>query len=371
MTIKQLKDVSVQIGVVTALLILTCVLDAHARTFKKEDFIYNQKISVDTDALAQISQEVSDYFATSKKSNIYIPVDEGKVFKGVITLDDVRDTIDFLAKMAKEHPRQLKGHWFYKHHFDFYRWYSDGTLCPVKIGPLPRGWKGSPENLRITKYRICKIHGSRIKTKKYCFPLYVQPVDEKGKTRAYVRDHQDEFVRFKYTKDGIVQGALNDDERTKVTAWVTTQGYEELAMQGSAVIDFEDHTIPQTFQVVVANGKEGKDKYWFVAPYEKRKPSKKYPIKVDPVPGVSFAGNIPDIGFGKVLVMVGKNPLTLEKEMRVGVLVDTGTAFQDNLCKLDLFTGYFEDHHLFDEHCKQYPHTAEVYILIKKRKKSV
>ena len=371
MTSKQLKNVSVQVAVVTALLILTCVLDAHAQTFKKEEFTYNQKITVDVEALTQVTGEVSDFFSTAHKSNFYVQVNEGKVFKGIITLDDVQDTINFLANAAKKTPKQLKSHWFYKHYFDFYRWYSDGTLCPAKIGKLPRGWKGSPENLRITKYRICKIHGSRIKTKKYSFPLYPRPSDEVSKTRDYIRNNPEEFIRFAYKKNEISAGVLEHKGILKPIAWVTPQGYEELAMQGSAVIDFEDGTEPQTFQVVVGNGKEGADKYWFVAPYEKKKPSKKYPIKVEPVAGVSFAGNIVDVGFGKVLVMVGKNPLTLEKEMKVGVLVDTGSAFQDNLCKLDLFTGYFEDHHLFDEHCKQYPHTAEVYILIKKRKKSL
>jgi hypothetical protein len=358
-----------KIGIVGALLILTCILDTHTQTFKKEEFTYNQKITVDVEALAQITQEVSDFFSTAHTSNFYVQVNEGKVFKGVITLDDVKDTINFLAKTAKEKPKQLKTHWFYKHYFDFYRWYSDGTLCPAKIGKLPRGWKGSPEHLRITKYRMCKIYGSRAKTKKYSFPLYPRPSDEAGKTRDYIRNNPQEFIRFAYKKEEIRGGILENKAVLKPLAWVTPQGYEELAMQGSAVIDFQDGTMPQIFQVVVANGKENEDKYWFVALYEKRKPSKKYPIKVEPVPGVSFAGNISDVGFGKVVVMVGKNPLTLEKEMKVGVLVDTGSAFQDNLCKLDLFTGYFEEHHLFDEHCKQYPHTAEVYILIKKKKR--
>lgn len=365
----QLKDIGFRLGVVTALLVISCVLDAHTRTFKKVDFTYNRKIAVDVPALAQITDEVSQFLSTVHTSKFYSPIDEGRVFKGVIALEDVRDTINFLAKMAKEHPKQLQSHWFYNHYFDFYRWYSDGTLCPIKIGKLPRGWQGAPDAIRVTKYRMCKIHGSPYKTEKFSFPLYAPPSDEKGKTRAYIRSHQDEFIRFSYTKDEIVKGVLESDEKTTPVAWVTPQGYKELAMQGSAVINFDNGAELKTFRVVVANGKEGEDKYWFVVPYEKRKPSKKYPVKVDPVPGVSFAGNISDLGFGKVLVMIGKNPLTLEKEMRVGVLVDTGSAFQDNLCKIDFFTGYFEDHHLFDEHCKQYPHTAEMYVMIKKKKK--
>ncbi len=370
MTSKQLKQVSLQVGAVTALLILTCVLDAHSRTLKKVESTYNQKIAVDQKALAQITEEVSQFLSHVHKS-VYMQVDEGNIFKGIVTIDDVKDTIDFLAKHAKEHPSWLKSHWFYNTYFDFYRLYSDGDSCPLKIGALPRGWIGAPDNHRITKYRICKIHGSRKKTKKYSFPLYPRPSDEACKTREYIRNNPEEFIRFAHTRSEIVEGILEQKGASKPLAWITLEGYKELVMQGSAVIDFEDQTVPQTFQVVVANGKEWDDKYWFVAPYEKRKPSKKYPIKVEPVPGVSFAGNIPALGFGKVLVMIGKNPLTLEKEMKVGVLTDTGNAFLDNLCKFDLFTGYFEDHHLFDEHCKQYPHTAEMYILIKKRKKSV
>ncbi len=368
MNVKQLKDISLEVGAVTALLVLTCVLDANARTLKKVEPTYNQKIAVDQKALAQITEEVSQFLSHVHKS-VYVRVNEGNIFKGIATIDDVKDTMDFLAKHAKEHPSWLKSHWFYNTYFDFYRLYSDGDSCPVKIGKLPRGWIGAPNNHRITKYRICKIPGSHIKTKKYFFPLYPRPSDEAGKRRDFIRNNPEEFIRFAHTKDEILEGALENKGVLKPLAWVTLEGYNELVMQGSAVIDFEDQTVPQTFQVVVANNKEGADKYWFVAPYEKRKPSKKYPIKVEPISGVSFAGNISDIGFGKVLVMIGKNPQTLEKEMRVGVLTDTGNAFQDNLCKFDLFTGHFEDHHLFDEHCKQYPHTAEMYILIKKRKK--
>lgn len=357
-----------KITVIAALFILTCVLDAHARTLKKVDFTYNQKISVEVKALSTLAQEVSDFLSNVHKSK-YVQVDEGEIFKGLITFEDVKNTIDFLSKTAKEHPNWLKSHWFYNTYFNFYRLYSDGELCPVKIGKLPRGWVGAPDAHRITKYRMCKIPGSRSKTSKYTFPLYPRPSDEIGKTRDYIRDNPEEFLRFRHTRNEIVEGKLECSGTIKPLAWITLEGYRELVMQGSAVIDFEDGTVPQTFQVVVANGKEQDDKYWFIAPYEKKKPSKKFPIKVEPVPGVSFAGNIPALGFGKILVMVGKNPLTLEKEMKVGILTDTGNAFQDNLCKFDLFTGYFEDHHLFDEHCKQYPHTAEMYILIKKHKK--
>ncbi len=363
--IEGVKEVSLRAIIVAVLLVLTCVLDAHARTLEKVTFTYNRKIAVDIPALAQISQEVSQFLSTVHKS-AYVQVDEGKIFQGIISFDDVKATADFLAKTARENPAWLKTHWYYNTFFDFYRLYSDGTSCPAKIGKLPRGWKGAPEHHRITTYRVCKIPGSQKKTKKHIFPLYSRPVDEQGKTPSHIREHKKTLTRFAYTRQQIVDGAL-EPGKAQVLAWVTPEGYNELVMQGSAVIDFEDGSPLTTFQAVVHNEKNVGDKYWFIAPYEKKKPSKKYPVKVDPVPGVSFAGNIPELGFGKLLVMVGKNPLTLEKEMRVGMLVDTGHAFQDNLCKFDLFTGYFENHEQSASHARQYPHTAEMYILIKKR----
>ena len=364
--IEEVKEVSLRAIIITALLVLTCILDAHARTLQKITFTYNRKIAVDIPALAQLSQEVSQFLSTVHKSS-FVQVDEGNIFQGIISLNDVKETVVFLAKTASKNPGWLKTHWFYNTFFDFYRLYSDGSSCPAKIGKLPRGWKGSPEHHRITTYRICKISGSHKKTKEHDFPLYSCPFDEQGKKPGYIREHKKTLTRFAYTRQQIVDGAL-EPGKAQIIAWVRSDGYNELVMQGSAVIDFEDGSPLQMFQVVVHNEKNVGDKYWFIAPYEKRKPSKKYPVKVDPIPGVSFAGNISELGFGKLLVMIGKNPLTLEEEMRIGMLVDTGHAFQDNLCKFDLFTGYFDNHEQSILHARQYPHTAQIYILIKKKK---
>ena len=229
---KMLQEVSLKIGVVIGLVIVVCVTEAHSQSFIKEPFTYNQKIVFDVPGLQMISQDVSDFFKTVHKSK-YVKVGVGAAFEGMFTLEDVQKTIDFLASQAKKHPELLKQHWFYREHFDFYRWHTHG--CEKTIGPLPRGWQGCPEAVRITKYRISKIHGSLIKTKEYTFPLYESPSDEQGKTPAYIKEHQDQFVRFAFDRDAILKGALQDSTKTRVLMWVNFEGYKELAMQGSEI----------------------------------------------------------------------------------------------------------------------------------------
>ncbi len=365
MNIKGWKRACLRMGVLVGLATIVFVSESHSQSFKKEEFTYNQKIVVDVEGLQKIAQEVSDFFKTVHVSK-YVTVSEGTAFAGMITLDDVKETIDFLAQQAKKNPGQLKKHWFYKHYFDFYRWHTDG--CMEKMGCIPRGWP-KQDAIRLTKYRMCKIPGSRVRTDTYSFPLYEVPVDEKKVTPAQAAQHQDRYLRFLHSRSAILEGVLEGDERTKVLAWVKPEGYKELAMQGSALINFGIFSGDMHLKVARHNGKDGKERYWFSVPYVEKKSSKKWPQKVEPIPGVSFAGNISALGFGKVILLLGKNPKTLEQEMRVGVLVDTGDAFKDNLCKLDLFTGYFEHPAHFDDHCKNYPHTAHAYVLIKKKKK--
>ncbi len=333
--------------------------------FKKEPFTYNQKIEIDVEGVEKIAQEVSTFLQTAHTSK-YVTIDEGSCFKGMITVDDVKETIDFLAEQAKKNPKQLKHHWFYNHYFDFYRWHTDG--CLKKMGYVPRGWPKCPEAIRLTKYRIGKIHGSLKKTEKYDIPLYEMPEDENGKLPAYIAGHREEFLRFSYDRSAIFDGALEGNAKTKVLAWVDFDGYKELIMQGSGIIYFGFFSPSLHIKIAGNNGKQEGEKYWFSVVYYPKKSSKKFPVKVEPVPGVSFAGNIEALGFGKVILLVGKNQITKEKEMRLGVLVDTGTAFKDNVCKLDLFVGHFENQESFNEHCKQYPHTAHAYVLIKKKK---
>jgi hypothetical protein len=98
---KTIQELSLKISVVVGLIIMVCVTEAHTQSFKKEPYTYNQKMVLDIPALQTITKEVSDFFKKVPQSN-FIKVDEGSVFKGMFTLQDVQDTVDFLASQAKK-----------------------------------------------------------------------------------------------------------------------------------------------------------------------------------------------------------------------------------------------------------------------------
>ena len=68
-----------------------------------------------------------------------------------------------------------------------------------------------------------------------------------------------------------------------------------------------------------------------------------------------------------MIALHGKTSAGRVPEMRLGVLVDTGSAFKDNLYQLDLFAGYFETEKAFKKYNQKFFATAHAYVLIKKK----
>jgi len=82
--------------------------------------------------------------------------------------------------------------------------------------------------------------------------------------------------------------------------------------------------------------------------------------------GAVFAGDITQLGLGKVIVITYKNPRTKKNELRVGVLADTGAAFTQNAAQLDFFAGIFDDKKGFENILRNFPDMVNAYLLIKK-----
>lgn len=339
-------------------MILLIMFPIHSLThlFKKQvPSFKGEKIITDPQALATIAQKSLDILSSSK----YIKAHPGLLEHHEITLDDVGETLKFLAQTGKNNPKLLKSHWFYSTYFDFYRWYGDEKQQKDYIH---KGWKPAPEHIRTTAYRITEISGSVKKTKKYCCGLYQLPRDERIYRPSEKKNHKDKLLRFAYSRSEIFAGALEGNTKTKPLAWVTPKDYEEIAMQGTSLIVFNKNN-----KILVGveghNGREEPERYWFVSEVEKR--SKDH--KLFPQAEVTCAGDMDLLGFGKVIALVGLNPQTQREEIRFQVLVDSGSAFKNNLSKLDLFAGFFKNDAEFKAHTKSYPHTARAYILIKKK----
>lgn len=331
------------------------LFEEQSNPFRGELIVTNPKEFV------RVAQEGADFLSKLHKSR-YITANAGLFEKFGVTLEQVQETLEFIVQTGKKRPHLLTSSWFFNTHFIFYRWYGDKTKQKEYI---PRGWKPAPEHILTTRYRITQVSGSTVKTKHYNVPLYELPEDEKNFTPAQKNEHKKKLLRFKYSYSSIVNGALEKNKKTKPLAWVTQKGFKEFVMQGSVLIRYSNGT-KKLLRVAGSNGMQSPESYWYAMQVVKRPKNSSFPVKVKPRAGVTYAGDINLLGFGKIIALIGLNPVSKKEEIRLGILVDTGNAFKGNLSKLDLFTGYFENEEAFKEHSKTYPHTARAYIIIKK-----
>ncbi|MFT6765492.1 MAG: membrane-bound lytic murein transglycosylase [Alteromonas naphthalenivorans] len=321
-----------------------------------------EKMVSDVKALTRVAHESAEYLQKLPKSK-YVTADAGLLAHHGVSLDQVKETLEFIADTGKKKPKLLASPWFFNKHFEFYRWYGDKSKQTEYI---PKGWKPAPEHIRTTQYRITEIPGSEKKTRKYFYGLYELPRDEISLTFEQRKEQKNNLLRFAHSRSQILAGALKTNKKTKPLAWVTENGRKEFAMQGSALINFGKGN-KKLLRVAGSNGMKKAEQYWYSTEVAKRPTSSVFPVKVKPRAGVTCAGDVKLLGFGKMIALVGLNPQTQREEIRLQVLVDTGSAFKGNLSKLDQFTGYFKDDAAFKAHTKMYSHTARAYILIKKK----
>ena len=86
--------------------------------------------------------------------------------------------------------------------------------------------------------------------------------------------------------------------------------------------------------------------------------------KISIKPGVTFAGDILNIGLGRIVVI--EYTKGGQKKLRMGVIADTGGAFLPNLAQLDLLAGTFKNRREFTQYIRQLPEYATAYFLVKK-----
>ncbi len=321
-------------------------------------------VATNCNALATICDTTGRFLKRIMHGTAYMQPTVGALERYNVTLNNVIETLEFVALIANTAPEKLSDCSFIDEHFTLYRWYAPDDRYETRFPP---GHCTFPGCLRITHYTIAKLYGSTHKTKEHVLPLYEKPLDEKNKKPADILKHTSDYIRFNYGLQSIMHGELNKEQAIKKPfAWVLPKEYKDLVRQGSCMLIFSDGT-QMMVEVTAHNGMKGDQSYWYCAPVANALPNgKKYHHKVRPIPGVSFAGDIKNIGFGKLLCTIGVNQATGKREAHLGVLMDTGTAFKNNPYHLDLFMGYFEEPLHFQAHSKKFPVSGQVYILIKK-----
>lgn len=290
-----------------------------------------------------------------------------------ITSADVKRTLEFIVKVAendvKNGDNRLADPRFIQKHFRCIQWSGDHHAAKkdnVVIPQWPDGGSLSDGKIRLTSYATFRLHGSYEKDDAFPCALYG------------LKPHVD-FKKYcpQFTKQDCLAGVFERPEhhdKTYPLVWLSRVSMEEAILQGCAVIMMPDGK-QRVFNVHKSNeipydktvqSSYDQKRFWFFKEVENVKGDNgKEHLRIINYPGVVFAGDIYSLGLGKVIALRYHNPITKQLQLRLGVLLDTGGAFKENLYQLDLFAGTFDNRDQFKEYIKHMPNTTHAYILVK------
>lgn len=275
-----------------------------------------------------------------------------------VTVPDVLNTLNFMIVVLKEdiannRATRLQDPKFINSNFRVIKW--------TAYNPKDKKQK----QLRITKYAVFTHPGSRKKTSTFNTPIYSLK-DNSNNDKFYTR----------YTKQDVLSGIYEPGGREfgKVTslAYLTRNGLEEAIMEGTILINFTDG-YKAFFNVDRNNGMSyirglkatAQKRYWYFREVDAIKGyGYKIDAKISIKPGVTFAGDVLNIGLGKVIII--EHTQGGRKHLQMGVIADTGGAFLPNLYQLDFLAGIFKNKKEFGQNITQLPEYATAYFLVKK-----
>jgi len=352
--------------------ILLCSISIGAYEFVIED---NPKINklVDFKAseLCDVSENTKNYLQQFKDDKF--AVHKGTTFNGDVSLLRVEKTLDFICKTYRDDVRsnqnsRLHNRNFIKRNFDFYRWNPDINTARAIAKKSTNKIKSKMLNnipndkIFLTKYYTKLLEASEVKTIQYNQALYALPEDEKGLSLEQTEENKDEFIRYQYTRQEIIDGALVDNKLVNPLIWLTEEALHDVLLQGTGVVKVGNKT--RYFNVHRNNGiaydyaigKREQPRYWyFIEVPSIMGYGLKQENKISIKPHVTFAGNVKQLGLGK-LFMVSYERHN-ENIARIGVLADQGGAFDNNLFQLDMLVDSYkgwQDYHQANKHIPDY-----------------
>jgi len=338
--------------------------------FKTNIKFSNESIQTDPDALLRAAKCSLRYFISSNKKDTDL-VKSKILEKRIFPHSHAKKTLRFIIKTIEEDKGKPKSQQrilntnFLNKNFQLIKWYGDkyqaeknGTVIPN----WPDGGELKNGKIKLTSYATFISKGSYFKTEEFPHALF-----------SMVSNDFDKSIRFWHSKQDIFNGALEKNQfkkHVKPLVWLSKEDAEEALMQGNIVTRMPNGD-EKTFIVHKSNGvpynKKIKKfceqkKYWY---FKELNDDEKYPKVID-LGKAAFAGDMENIGLGKIIAIRYKNPINNKREIRLGVLIDRGSAFSNNLYQLDLFAGKFETKNQFRNFIKYLPNTVEAYLIKKK-----
>ena len=276
-----------------------------------------------------------------------------------IDLEDVKATLAIIAFAGLHYPGVLSDPNWWSSWFDYYEWRGDAH---------PRV-QAHDNQIRLTRYVIYSVQGSSTKTEQFPQALWQTPFEELSLSEAEAQRSCPQKLRCQLTRQDILAGALEKtySGQAHPLMWVSEYHFHEAQLQGTIVVRdeagdsfwFNVHR-PNPYPYVKGLPPTQQKRYWFFQPTDGAYGWGSGGDKIALFPGVSMAGDVDNLGLGKVFWIQSQELTT------VGILSDTGGAFQPNLQQLDWFMGVYPDRQTLDERTKDLPRYAKVGILIRK-----
>lgn len=347
------------------LIIASCLLlsfSVHAEFILQTNPKIQGEIEVNTSDLCEVANNTKQYIEAFPEDDF--AVHAGIVIEG-IKLDRVVKTLEFLCSSAEKSTFSQE---YLLKHFDFYRWLPDKKQANMLAeqsnnAVKKRLLRSIPEQqIFITKYYTKLLNASDEPTDKYNQALYSLPYDEQALSLKQADKNQQNLTRYQLTRQQIINGALRDSDLAKPLIWLTEEALHDVLLQGTGVVDINGQR--RYFNVHRNNGiaydytlgKREQSRYWYFSEVPStlgygQTLADKIAIK----PEVTFAGNVKQLGLGKLFLInykVGDKSIN-----NMGVLADQGGAFDNNLFQLDFLKGsYFgwKDYYQANKHLPDY-----------------
>ncbi|MEO0807811.1 MAG: hypothetical protein AAFY33_16055, partial [Cyanobacteria bacterium J06643_4] len=186
-------------------------------------------------------------------------------------------------------------------------------------------------------------------------------------------DLENEDLITQYTKQEALSGIFEpggaEHGNVETLAYLTRDGFEDALLQGTAFVTFEDGTTTY-FNVDKNNGiayvpglaQRQQERFWYFKEVTKLNGyGLNSDVKIPIEPGVTFAGDVLNIGLGKIVAIEDRN-----QNIRLGIIADTGGAFLPNLHQLDFFAGVFPDRTTYQQAVSDLPEYTKTYFLLRK-----
>jgi hypothetical protein len=330
---------------------------AQSHDILKATTLPNTKVTFNAADLLVVLKSTRKYFSNRLDSDPDLQR-EGILGTQGVKVTDILKTLDFMVLTIQQdikakRPIRLQDPKFLNTNFRTIQW--------TAFNPTATDEK----RVRMTKYAVFTHPGSRTPTKQFNAGLY-----------ALKPDTDIDAIRLKYTKQDVLKNIYEPQGleygAVEPLAYLDREGLESALMEGTVLIKFTDGTskffnvdrnnnIPYIKDLAPTEQK----RYWYFKPVTAIKGfGQTIETKISLKPGVTFAGDVLNIGLGRIVVT--ENSIDGKPQLRMGIIADTGGAFLPNLHQLDFLAGVFETKDDFAAYTRKLPEYTKAYILVKR-----